>query len=385
MKKVILVFVLLCAITLSFAFEGGGLFSTSLNFDIGKPAVVDNPSVFANSNKLSLWLKQNIDKNSFCSFAVQGSAYFKMRKYMAPASKKVLAKTILDIDLLKFSFFVPLEKNGNLLIEVGRRGLIDSTGIIVSQSFDGVFIQYRNPHFSLMTSLAFTGLLNANTVVLAEDDIKIANNIYSLTKSYVGLLALFHVPLLKSSYSLYGDSLNFFETKGSGKIKTYLTIGIKGPIIKRLFFSASFSGSYIRKDAITKAGILATGAIAYYFKKYNAKLGLNMQFAQGGKNSFQTFTLRHVSSQFYSPYTNTWNTGLKMSIKPLEELYIAALCNIICKGEKSNDYLYRGFEWMASTSYTIKHDISLEASLGQYIKRDASMLTFISLKGIISF
>ena len=385
MKKSVLFFVLLCAVMHLFAFEGGGLFSTSLNFDIASPARADNPSLFSNSNKLSLWLKQNIDKNSFYNFATQGSAYFKMRKYLAPINERLLVKAILDIDLLKFSFFVPLEKKGNLLIEVGRRGLIDSTGIIMSQSFDGVFIQYKNPHFTLMTSLVFTGLLNANTVVLNENDIKINNHVYSLTKSYVGLMALFHIPLLKSSYSLYGDSLNFFETKGNGKIKTYLTIGIKGPIVKRLFFAASFSGSYVKEKSTTQAGLLATGAIAYYFQKYNAKLGVNMQFAQGGRNSFQTFTLRHLSRQFYSPYTNTWNTGVKMSIKPLNELYLEALCNIICKGEKSDGSLYRGFEWLVATNYTIKRDINLEASLGQYIKRDALMLTFISLKGIISF
>lgn len=385
MKKAILFFVLLFAITHSFAFEGGGLFSTSLNFDIGNPSKTDNPSIFSNANKLSLWLKQNMDKNSFYNFAAQGSAYFKMRKYMAPISEKLLAKTILDIDLLKFSFFIPLERKGNLLIEVGRRGLIDSSGVIMSQSFDGVFIQYRHPHFSLLTSLAFTGLLNANTVVLNENDIKINNSIYSLTKSYVGAIAMFHIPLLSRSYSLYADSLTFCETKKNGKIKAYLTLGIKGPIIRRLFFSASFSGSYVKENSKVSSGILATGAIAYYFKKYDAKLGLNMQFAQGGKNSFQTFTLRHISRQFYSPYTNTWNTGLKMSIKPLEELYLEALCNIICKGEKSDNSIYRGFEWMASTNYTIKRDINVEASLGQYIKKDASMITFISLRGIISF
>lgn len=385
MKKPVLFFVLLCAIMHLFAFEGGGLFSTSLNFDIASPARVDNTSDFSNSNKLSLWLKQNMDKNSFYNFSVQGSAYLKMRKHLAPTNERLLAKAILDIDLLKFSFFVPLEKKGSLLIEVGRRGCIDSTGIIMSQSFDGVFIKYKNPNFTLMTSLAFTGLLNANTVVLNENDIKINNHVYSLTKSYVGLMALFHVPLLKSSYSLYGDSLNFFETKGNGKIKTYLTIGIKGPIVKRLFFETSFSGSYVKETSATRAGVLATGAIAYYFRKYNAKLGMNMQFAQGGRNSFQTFSLRHLSRQFYSPYTNTWNTGVKMSIKPLNELYLEALCNIVCKGEKSDGSLYRGFEWLVATNYTIKRDINIEASLGQYIKRDASMLTFISLKGIISF
>lgn len=386
MKKVILFFVFLCVITYSFAFEGGGLFSTALDFDIASPAKTDNPSIFSNPNKLSLWLKQNIDKNSFYNFAVQGSAYFKLRKYMAPTSEKVSAKAILDVDLLKFTFFVPLEKKGSLLIEAGRRAIADSTGIIMSQAFDGVFIKYRHPHFTLMTSLVFTGLLNANTVVLNENDIKVKNNVYSLTKSYIGLMALFHVPFLKSSYSLYGDSLNFFETKANGKIKSYLTIGIKGPIVKRLFFAASFSGSYVKERSKIQAGILATGAIAYYFKKYNAKLGVNMQFAQGGKNSFQTFTLRHLSRQFYSPYTNTWNTGLKMSIKPLEELYLEALCNIICNGVKSSEgHIYRGFEWLTAANYTIKRDINIEASLGQYIKRNASMVTFLSLKGIISF
>ncbi|MGP1437864.1 MAG: hypothetical protein ACTTKH_02190 [Treponema sp.] len=385
MKKGILFFVLLLVISYLFAFEGGGLFSSSLNFDIATPAKNDNVTSFSNSNKLSLWMRQNIDQNTFYNFAMQGSAYFKMRKYIAPINEKLLAKAILDIDILKFTFFVPLEKNGNLFIEVGRRGLIDSTGIIMSQPFDGVFIQYRNPHFSLLTSLSFTGLLNANTTVLNDANIKPTNSIYSFTKNYLALMALFHVPILKSSYSLYADSLNYFEVKNNGNIKSYLTIGVKGPIIKRLFFSVSFSGSYVKEKVGIKAGILATGAIAYYFMKYNTKVGLNMQYAQGGKNSFQTFTLRHVSGQFYSPFTNTWNTGIKMSIKPLKELYVEALCNIICKAEKSNGSIYRGFEWIASTNYTIKRDINVETSLGQFIKRDNSFLTFINLKGIISF
>ena len=58
MKKVVIFYIFLCLIAYSFAFEGGGLFSTALDFDIGSPAKTDNPSIFSNPNKLSLWLKR---------------------------------------------------------------------------------------------------------------------------------------------------------------------------------------------------------------------------------------------------------------------------------------------------------------------------------------
>lgn len=383
----------------SFAFEWGGLFSTQLGFDIGSPNRIDNPTCFNNANKFSMWAKQNIDKDGFYTFATQGSAYLKIRKLIAPEKQKAGLKPILDIDLLKFSFFIPLGKSGSLNIDIGRRGLLDSTGLIMHQSLDGIFFDYKNPHFSMMSSFAFTTLLNANTTVLNEDGYKMRNYFYALPKSYATLIAMFQIPILKTSYSLNLDTLHFFETKKDGKIKMYGTFGVKGPIVRHLFFSASVSGSFV-KNAVEKdrevfwnMGLQSTFAMSYYFTKYNAKLGFNMQYAMGGeKNNFQSFTLRHVSSQFFSPYTDIWNTGLSASIKPVPELYIQGLANIICKAhfskkdkEDARKSLYQGFEWNLRSIYTIKQDISFEASLGQYIKNDNSLQTFVSLKGLISF
>ena len=384
MKKVLVFFLFLLFSNLS-AFEGGGLFSTGLNFDIGTPNSAENPSYINNANKLSLWMKQNIDKECYYNFSAQGSAYLKVRKLIAPAVGKVAIKPILDIDMLKFSFFVPIDKKSNITIEVGRRGLVDSTGIVMSQPFDGIFVRYKISQMTMLSSVAFTGLLNANTVILHENKHQVNKSIYSLPKSYAAIMAMFHIPILNSSYSIDIDTLNFLETKKSGKNKFYLTIGAKGPIINHLFFSTYISGSFVNEASRWNSGILATGAIAYYFNKYNAKAGLHIQYAKGGKNNFQTFTLRHVSSQFFSPYSNVWNTGVKMSIKPLRELYLQALCNIICKGEKDAGSLYRGFEWQTQASYTIKRDISVEASLGQFIQKNGNIQTFFGIKGLIAF
>lgn len=382
-------FFILCSVVFSSilsGFEGGGIFSSAFNFDVGTPRKKDNPTYFSNPNKLSLWAKQNIDADGFYNFSAQGSAYFKIRQLVASNGHKPIIKTTLDIDVLKFSFFLPLKKEGCLELEVGRRGLVDSTGIIVSQSFDGAFLKYRTPKLEILTSLAFTTLLNANTVVLNENDHKVSNYVYALPKSYASFMAFFHVPISHTSYSIDIDTLNFFETKKAGKMKFYLTSAIKGPIIRRLFFSLSVSGSFIKKGNAWENGAQTTGAIGYYFQKYNAKLSLNVQYATGGNKSFQSFTMRHVSPQFFSPYSNVWNMGIKASIKPIPQLYIQALANVVCKAETDGKgSLYRGFEWLTSANYTLKRDISFEASLGQFIKKDASMQTFLALKGIVAF
>lgn len=385
MKRIIpILFIIVLQFSLN-AFEGGGLFSTSLNFDIGTPQKTYNPSYLSNSNKLSLWMKQNIDAECFYNFSAQGSAYFKIRQLLAPGKAKSLLRGTLDIDVLKFSFLFPLEKQGSLEIDLGRRGVIDSTGIIVSQSFDGAFVKYKTPSLEMMTSLAFTTLLNANTVVLNEASNKTSNAVYALPKSYASLMAFFHVPIPKTGYSFDIDTLNFFETKKNGRMKFYLTSAVKGPIIRRLFFLISVSGSFVKDESVWNKGLQTTGAIGYYFQKYNAKLGFSIQYATGGKHPFQTFTLRHISPQFFSPYTNVWSTGIRASIKPIPELYIRAFTSIVCNAEVQNGTLYRGFEWATSVNYTLKRDIAFEASLGQFIKRNASMQTFLLLKGIIAF
>lgn len=391
MKKY-LFFFLFCAVCLNtFAFEGGGLFSTEFNFILANSKKGFESAYFNNPNRLSLWMKQNIDKEGFYNFSAQGSAYFKIRKLLAKNAPKVATRLMLDIDTLKFSFFIPINSSNNISIDVGRRGVADSTSLIMSQSFDGVFAQYKSAKFNVMASLAFTTLLNANLVVLNEDSYKPSNSVYALPKSYAALMAMFQIPILKTSYSINLDTLNFFETKKDGKMKLYLTAGVKGPIVRRLFFSVSASPSFVREQIKGQnkwnVGIMATGAIAYYFQKYNAKLGANIQYASGGKNNFQSFTVRHISPLFFSPYTNILNIGAKGSIKPIKELYIQATMNLVFKGRENDGKraFYEGFEWNASTSYTIMHDITLEASLGQFIRYDASMQTFIGIKGIIAF
>jgi len=388
MRRILPVFIILqviiCTLSLN-AFEGGGVFSTFLNFDIASPQKQSNPTYFSTSNRLALWMKQNIDNEGFYNFSIQGSAYFKLRKLIVPRGTPLEIKPCLDVDSCKFSFFFPLKQKGSLMLDIGRRGVVDSTGIIVSQPFDGAFLKYKTPRLEILQALAFTTLLNANTVALNEPLKPTSNPIYSLPKSYASLMTFIHVPISKTSYSLDFDALGFFETKKLAKLKFYLTSALKGPIIRRLFFSLSASGSFIRNASLWTQGLQTTGALAYYFQKYSAKLALNIQYATADRYAFQTFTMRNISSQFFSPYTNVWSTGIRYSIKPIPTLYLQAVSNVICKGKVQNGTLYRGFEWMTSANYTLKRDINFEASLGQFIKRDASMQTFFTLKGMIAF
>lgn len=380
---------LLCILVLAFsspvfAFEGGGLIETEIGFDISKLPNNSTYNTLKNRNKASLWLKQNMDKEGRYNFYAQTSYFFKANQVLVPKEKSVFFH-IADVDLLKFSFFIPIENKSSLNIEMGRSSFSDITKIVSAQNYDGIFIRYKNPKFSGFWSFGYTGLLNSLTTFIETESRVKQNKVYSLASGYLSLVSFFGIPLGKYRNSLNIEYLGFFEPKASGNLKTYFTVSADGIIVPRLLFITSVTGSLIRKNEKLKGGVLINADLSYYFSSYGAKISLHTQWASGGKYGFESFTRTNVSRQFSSPYKNVWNTGAKASLKPVSGLYLEALTNVLFNGEKSSEPFYRGIEWMTTLNYTILNDISLGFSLGQYIPNSAKVLTHIELKGIMTF
>lgn len=367
-----------------FAFEGGGIIGTELGFDISKFPSGERYSALKNSNKLSLWLKQNMDSEGRYNFFAQTSYFFKVNQILSPKEKAVPVH-IADVDLLKFSFFVPIRNKSSLEVELGRSGFSDITKIISNQNYDGIFIKYKTPKFSGFWSFGYTGLLNSLTVFMDAENKSKRNDIYSLAPDYLSLVSFFGIPLGKYRHYLNIEYLGFFEPKAAGNLKTYLTLSASGIIVPRLFFITSFSGSFIRRNNIMRGGLLVNADLSYYFASYGAKLSFNTQWASGGKYAFESFTRTNISRQFYSPYRNVWNMGVAASLKPVSGLYLEAVSNLIFNGDKSYSPFYRGFEWKTALDYTILHDITLGFSIGQYVPNSQKVLTHIEMKGIIAF
>lgn len=106
MKKTLSSIWFIIAAFLCFAFEGGGLIQTDIGFDFSSSAV-NKPqdtvfTSFKNRERVSLWAKQNMDKDGNYNFSIQSSYFFIFSQVLAPQKKRFAAVNALDLDLLKF-------------------------------------------------------------------------------------------------------------------------------------------------------------------------------------------------------------------------------------------------------------------------------------------
>jgi len=386
MKKVKLFIFLFLIIALNLsAFEGGGMLKTGLGIDLGK-----NKTNLSHFDSLSLWAKQNLDKEGNYNFAIQSSYLFNLKKPIKPDGKLDLDH-IVNLDMLKFSFLVPIG-NDSLTIDAGRYNISDITAVILNQNIDGVYIAYNKTNFSTYFNLGYTGLLNAyvNPINAAgiTSILKKQTKIYNLAPSFVHMSALFHVPFQSLRHAIDFDLNSFMATENPKTTNNYASISVNGPIVNGLFYLTSVSTSVLtrvkRKPGI---GFFLAGELDYYFEKYSSKLGLKMQLFSGGKMSFKSFTLSTMSKVNFMEPTDLLKISLDGSIKPVKDLFLSTEAAVMAyaatqpKG-RSN---FAGFEWDVSANYTILQDISISTDLGMFVGKNGKFDAVFKLKGIISF
>lgn len=387
MKKKIFALILMLNTVFLFAFEGGGLIKTGIGFDIAKPNVkgVKEIVMLRHYDGISLWAKQNMDKEGNFNFNIQASYLFNLGKWLKPINTKASLDHILDLDLLKFSFLLP-SQNGSLLLEFGRYGLTDITGIIFDQKIDGFYASYKRPEVSLLFNLGYTGLLNAYTNTINAFNTAKYTKLYRLSPPFFQLTGLAQIPLGKQKHMLSFELDSFIETKTKGATKNYFTIQANGPIAPGLFFLLSTSGALLSNSNKVQAGIALNGELNYYFAKYDARIGGKTQWFSGGKIPFEPFTVKSASQTSFISYSNLWKTSLALSIKPVSSLFLATDFGVFCSGlKKSGQKLYQGLEWNASFGYTLFTDIFLGFNTGLFVDNKANIQSRIDFRGMISF
>ena len=386
MKKVKLFIFLFLIIALNLsAFEGGGMLKTGLGIDLGK-----NKTNLSHFDSLSLWAKQNLDKEGNYNFAIQSSYLMNLKKPIKPDGKLDLDH-IVNLDMLKFSFLVPIG-NDSLTIDAGRYNISDITAVILNQNIDGVYIAYNKTNFSTYFNLGYTGLLNAyvNPINAAgiTSILKKQTKIYNLAPSFVHMSALFHVPFQSLRHAIDFDLNSFMATENPKTTNNYASISVNGPIVNRLFYLASASTSILTRDKKNpQTGFFLKGELDYYFEKYDSKLGLKMQLFSGGKMSFKSFTLSTMSKVNFMEPTDLLKISLDGSIKPVKNLFLsteAAIMAYAATQPKSRSN-FAGFEWDVSANYTILQDISISTDLGMFVGKNGKFDAVFKLKGIISF
>ncbi len=384
MKRTKIAVILFFAIAVAgFCFEGGGLVKTGIGFDINKKSNANNTVDFNHHDGISLWAKQNIDKDAKYNFSIQGSYLFNLSKLIAPNKKNSEFQNILDIDLLKFSFLIPL-KDSDIYMDAGRFGISDITGSILNQNLDGFLLSYesyKKMNFSTHFAIAYTGLLNAYTNPMYGVPGK--TQLYALAPGYIALNGLFHIPLGKYRHAVNLEANSFIKPTNNVVSKTYFTALFNGPIYSSLFFIVSGTGELVTNSVGISGNFAVTADIAYYFYERAGKVGVKTQWFS---KNFQTFTVTNTSKVKTVLAKDLWKTNLYFSIKPITDLTLATSFNIFCKGSKnSGKSIYEGFEWDFSTAYALLSDIYMGFDCGVFIDSKKVIDTNIKLKAMLSF
>ncbi|UTC67783.1 MULTISPECIES: hypothetical protein [unclassified Treponema] len=386
MKKIrafIFIF-LIVSLNLS-AFEGGGILKTGLNLNSQKSDIS-----LTHFDSLSLWAKQNLDKDGNYNFAVQSSYLMNLKKPIKPNGKLDI-NHIANLDMFKFSFLIPIGSN-SLSIDAGRYNAADITSVILNQNIDGIYIAYEMPKFSTFFNLGYTGLLNSYANPTTATGIKSISKkdtkIYNLAPSFVHMSALFHIPFGALRHAVDLDINSFVATNTPKASNNYASISLNGPIAKGLFYLVSGSVSILtREKKKIGIGVFVSGELNYYFNKYDSKAGLKTQIFCGGRREFTSFTLSNASKVKFMEAKDLWKTSLNGSIKPVKNLFLSTECSFMTYTSSQPKKVgnFAGFEWNTSVNYTILQDIALNADFGMFVEKTGKIDTRLGLKGIISF
>ena len=342
---------------------------------------------------LTAWLKVPFNNEGSLYFATEGTM---LVSYNIPDLSNASAYTfdfLLDLSLFKLAGVFNIGNNV-LQLNVGRFYLSDVTGIVLSQTADGLQLGFTSDYFKASVYGGYTGLTNAMFGTMNDDTTTTsfnpdASNIYCFNSPYIVTGATIAAPYLFANQTIGAEFYGMFGSVGpnggnSGYNRTYITLFMNGPIVKNLFYTLSSTLAF--NNGPTN---LTMGTLSYYPKFKSSSITLNAIYASGDSGSlkaFSGFTSSAATYAFSAPnYTSLIKVGLRGSLKPLESLYTAVGSDVIF--DTGSESGFRGVQWDANLKYQILTDIQVSLIVKQYFdfKNNSDNNTSFTLNASLAF
>ncbi|MBP5358750.1 MAG: hypothetical protein J6Y69_06160 [Treponema sp.] len=330
-------------------------------------------------DSLTGWLKVPFNNEGTLYFATEGNLYFNYNKMDLSNSSSSTTDFLLDIGLFKFGGVFNIGNN-ILQLNVGRFYTSDVTGIIMTQTADGVQGAFTSSMFKASLYAAYTGLTNAMFGIINDGPsstfLPDYDKLYCFNSPYIVTGATFSAPNLFANQTIGLEFFGMFGTKGincsnAGYNRTYLTLFMNGPIAKNLFYTLTSSLAF-------NGGIanLSVAELSYYPNFMSASIVFNATYASGETGSIKAFESFSSNSATYAyslpEYTNLLKFGLRGSLKPLDSLYTTLGTDLVL--DSGSDFGFRGIQWDAGVKYQIFTDLQAGFTAKQFIdfKNDAN-------------
>ena len=336
---------------------------------------------------LSIWFRHNIDPSTF----IAAEAEAKYRYNTSDLEDSDAAEKVILYDLKTLRFFKKIEtEKAPVIINLGRFSFTDLSGIILSQIADGAFVTADFSKVFLKASANYTGLLNAQSVtILNKEDSKYKLDTkkgYYFAPAYTNLALSVEFPYLFANQTLSAECLASLGVPGIKKgsdsyNRLYGTLGLNGFLMRHLCYTlTSTIGSELSDgdgiSNLTKLNFTILPGVK------DMSIALNGVYASGdqmGLKPFKGFTSCTAVNSYSEPeYTGLIKGGLNFSIKPYETVLFGAYGSAVFTNGKpsqqsawpTGDLEYYGTEAGLNIAVQIFSDLSINASLSQFVPKD---------------
>lgn len=342
---------------------------------------------------LTAWLKVPFNDAGNLYLATEGSIFYRFSVPNLSNFSSNRSDFLFDIGLFKLGGVFNIG-NGIVQLNLGRFYLNDVTGIILSQTADGVQGAYTNDLFKASVYFAYTGFTNSQFGTI-NDNSKTSTYVpnykkpYSFNSPYIVTGATFSAPYLFANQTVGAEIYGMFGTKGlrgsnSGYNRTFLTLFMNGPIVKNLFYTLSTTLGF--NDGVSN---LTMGTLTYYPDFMSSSISLDASYATGESGSIKAFRAFSSNQATYATnapeYTGLLKIGLRGSIKPMESLYTSLGSDIVF--DSGSDFGYRGIQWDANVKYQAFTDLQLALGFKQFFdsKKESNNNTSITFSASLAF
>lgn len=362
MKRIIVIFLLLLVCFSGFAFDFGGILSTTSYVQDSVKNLSFNQYV-----ETSLWMRANFGENT----TLTSDIFYSFNGDFANESEIQAGKIStfvnkLDLSSLKLTTKFNLKNNNALNLTLGRFLINDFSGFVFAQKLDALALNFVNQNANIKFYTGYTGLLNYHTTPMYSPSFVPEDKpFYTFTSPYIVANVSAKFPVLFASQNLGFEFFTAVDTNKFEYNRLYTALAFDGPIYKSLYYALTSTyqfnlGTY---PEVHNWGNFTKAEISWFTGIYSLILSANVLYVSDSFTPISTVDILTDGSNLDS----VLKTGIYASIKPIEPLFLAIGSDFAFDVAENNAVQdYKGFQYSAQVRYEIFDDCLVNLSVGQF-------------------
>lgn len=361
MKRIFLTFLLLLTSFSVFAFDFGGILSTTSYVQDSVKNLSFNQYV-----ESSLWMRAKLGNNT----TLTSDIFYSFNGDFANDAEIQAGKTSsfinkLDLSSLKLDTKFNLKNNNSLNLTLGRFLINDFSGFVFAQKLDALALRFINQNAVVNFYTGYTGLLNHHTVPMYSPSfVPEDKSLYTFTSPYIVANISAKFPVLFASQNLGVELFTAVDAHKFEYNRLYSSLAFDGPIYKSLYYALTSTyqfnlGTYPENHSW---GNFTKAEISYFSGIKSLILSANVIYVSDSFTPISSIDILTDGSNLDSVF----KTGFLASIKPIEPLFLSLGSDFVFDVAENNSVQdYKGFQYSAQVRYQIFDDVLVNFTASQ--------------------